>query len=272
LIAATEFQQETGHPPFIPMLQAEDGAVFTYVNDHLGMPKELVDQDGRVAWAGTHSAWGRVVESWRDPRATQSVETPFRLLGQYADEETGLCYTRFRYFDARTARWICSDPLGISGGTNLFAWDGAPGATADPLGLASNFVFRGDKNYHRGDPVGYPLGSEAAENAQIQTPWDHVSKKQGSMDSRYTSFSEDEGKTKMFGPSSKVSRADLAKLEADGTVRILTHDTVRQMMLDDPAMSGKAGKMNGVLQQMKDKKELLVEGEIPGIHVKKCGQ
>ena len=44
------------------MLQQEQGAVFTYVNDHLGMPKELVDQDGRVAWAAAHSAWGRVVE------------------------------------------------------------------------------------------------------------------------------------------------------------------------------------------------------------------
>jgi RHS repeat-associated protein len=125
------------HPgTFVPMLQADNGAVFTYVNDHLGMPKELVDQDGRVAWAGTHSAWGRVVETWRDPRAKRGVETPFRLLGQYADDETGLCYTRFRYFDAGAGRWCSPDPIGISGGRNLLAFDGAPTWVVDPWGLA----------------------------------------------------------------------------------------------------------------------------------------
>jgi hypothetical protein len=31
------------------MLQAERGEVFLYVNDHLGMPKELLDVGGRVA-------------------------------------------------------------------------------------------------------------------------------------------------------------------------------------------------------------------------------
>jgi RHS repeat-associated protein len=118
------------------MLQAEGGTVFTYVNDHLGMPKELVDQDGRVAWAGSHSAWGRVVETWRDPRARQGVETPFRLLGQYADEETGLCYTRFRYFDAGAGRWCSPDPVGFAGGANLFGFNGRPTVDADPFGLS----------------------------------------------------------------------------------------------------------------------------------------
>jgi RHS repeat-associated protein len=125
------------HEPgtLVPMLQQEQGEVFTYVNDHLGMPKELVDQDGRVAWAAAHSAWGRVVETWRDPQAKQAVETPFRLLGQYLDDETGLCLTRFRYFDPEVGRWLSPDPLGIFGGKNLFAFDGSPTAMVDPLGL-----------------------------------------------------------------------------------------------------------------------------------------
>src|SRR5690606_6858551 len=42
---------------FAPLLQVEQGQVFTVVNDHLGMPKELVDARGRVAWAAAHSAW-----------------------------------------------------------------------------------------------------------------------------------------------------------------------------------------------------------------------
>jgi RHS repeat-associated protein len=107
------------------------------------MPKELVDQDGRVAWAAAHSAWGNVVETWRDPKAKRAVETPFRLLGQYLDEDTGLCYTRFRYFDPEVGRWLSPDPLGFVGGRNLFAFDGSPTVEVDPLGLCKEPLGRG---------------------------------------------------------------------------------------------------------------------------------
>lgn len=127
------------HEPgtFVPMLQAEQGEVFAVVNDHLGMPKELVDWGGRVAWAAAHSAWGHVVDEYRDPAARRrmAVESPFRLLGQYIDDETGLCYTRFRYFDADVGRWCSPDPLGLLGGQNLHQFDGSPTGDIDPLGL-----------------------------------------------------------------------------------------------------------------------------------------
>jgi RHS repeat-associated protein len=145
---AAELSTEHGarvhvHAPgtLVPMLQAEQGEVFAVVCDHLGMPKELLGQDGRVAWAAAHSAWGRVVEVKRSGGETSEkggrpIESPFRLLGQYADDETGLCYTRFRYFEAGTGRWLSPDPLGIEGGENLFGWDGDPVNEVDPLGLA----------------------------------------------------------------------------------------------------------------------------------------
>jgi RHS repeat-associated protein len=65
------------------------------------------------------------------------VESPFRLLGQYADDETGLCYTRFRFFDPETGGWCSPDPLGIRGGPGLFRFDGSPTNQIDPLGLSS---------------------------------------------------------------------------------------------------------------------------------------
>ncbi|WP_437938003.1 PAAR-like domain-containing protein [Sorangium sp. So ce341] len=124
---------------FVPLLQAEQGQVFAVVNDHLGTPKELVAPDGRVAWSAAHSAWGRVIEVWKDPAAQHArpVESPFRLLGQYADDETGLSYARFRYFDAEVGRWCSPDPLGVWGGNNLLAFDGSPTLATDPLGLSS---------------------------------------------------------------------------------------------------------------------------------------
>jgi RHS repeat-associated protein len=130
------------HEPgtYVPMLQAEEGDVFGVVTDHLGMPTELLDRGGRVVWRATHSAWG-VAEVQPNPGKT-TVESPFRLLGQYLDEETGLCSTRFRYFDATTGRWLSPDPLQISGGFNLSGFDGAPTVNVDPLGLLCKRAIR----------------------------------------------------------------------------------------------------------------------------------
>jgi RHS repeat-associated protein len=119
---------------FVPMAQVERGEMFGVVCDHLGMPKELLDSSGRVAWRATHGAWGGVLGVVRDVGAT-TVESPFRLLGQYADEETGLCCTRFRYFEAETGRWLSPDPIGIVGGWNLLGWTQSPVGQSDPLGL-----------------------------------------------------------------------------------------------------------------------------------------
>jgi RHS repeat-associated protein len=136
-------------------LQQERGEVFTYVNDPLGMPKELIDPAGMVAWSAAHSAWGRVVETYADPRSEgqrgRKVSSPFRMLGQVADEETGLCWTRFRCFDPEVGRWVSPDPLGFAGGNDLFGFDGSPVRMVDPLGLAS-----------KGNPHGPEVGDSKA--------------------------------------------------------------------------------------------------------------
>ena len=143
-VLAKEIDTETGarvfvHEPasFRPILQSEQGEVFLYVLDHLGTPRELLDAKGRVAWAASYTAFGRLHEEQGDPRAERArrVRSPFRLLGQYADEETGLHHTRFRYWDPEVGGWLSPDPLGLWGGGRLFSFDGAPTVYRDPLGL-----------------------------------------------------------------------------------------------------------------------------------------
>jgi RHS repeat-associated protein len=142
---AAEISKERGARVFVhapssvtPLLQAEQGGIFACVTDHLGMVKELVDEDGRVAWAGSFSAWGTLLEERRDERARRVVSSPFRLVGQYYDAETGLGCTRFRYFEAEVGRWISPDPIGLAGGLNVFAFDGSPVLVIDPLGLCEH--------------------------------------------------------------------------------------------------------------------------------------
>jgi RHS repeat-associated protein len=123
------------------MLQQQNGEVFLCVNDHLGMPKDLVAGDGAVAWSATHSAYGRVVATYADDAARArygtAINSPFRLLGQVADDDAELCFTRYRCFDPEIGAWISSDPLEIAGGLNLYGFDGAPTDVVDPLGLAT---------------------------------------------------------------------------------------------------------------------------------------
>lgn len=121
-----------------PLLQQEGGVIYAVITDPLGIPTELLTPAGEIAWAARHSAWGIVTDVFRAPGT--SVSSPFRLLGHYHDEETDLFYARYRYFDPATARFLSPDPLEVLGGKNLFAFNGSPTTSVDPLGLSCLFI------------------------------------------------------------------------------------------------------------------------------------
>ncbi len=77
-----------------------------YQNDHLGTPQKLSAINGAVVWSAKYSSFGKAEV---DPSST--IVNNFRFPGQYEDNETGLHYNWFRYYEPNAGRYINYDPI-----------------------------------------------------------------------------------------------------------------------------------------------------------------
>lgn len=104
---------------------------------HLGEPLLLTDGSGAVVSSVTRDPWGnRVLLAGGDP-------LDLGYPGQWRDPATGLFQNHHREYDPMTGRYIEADPLGLGGGSNLYAYVGGdPVNAVDPDGLNPG-AFRG---------------------------------------------------------------------------------------------------------------------------------
>ncbi len=106
--------------------------VYYFHNDQIGTPLELTDDAGQIVWQVNCRGWGEV-----ERLVVDKVEQNLRFQGQYSDEETGLNYNIFRYYDPQIGRFCNQDPIGLEGGTNLYGYATNPVSFIDPLGLSA---------------------------------------------------------------------------------------------------------------------------------------
>ena len=111
-------------------------AIFYYHTDHLGTPQLLTDAAGQQALEMEYQAWGAAREILTQAAQSAGLRNPLRFQGQYHDDESGLHYNRYRYYDPDTGRFISRDPIGLLGGMNVHAYAPNPVEWVDPLGLA----------------------------------------------------------------------------------------------------------------------------------------
>ena len=107
-------------------------ACYYYHNDQIGVPRELTDENGKLCWYGDYTGWGKLKDEYA---LVENIHQPFRLQNQYADEETGLHYNFFRYYEPNIGRFTQLDPIGLAGGENLYRFEGNIQNQTDPLGL-----------------------------------------------------------------------------------------------------------------------------------------
>ena len=95
---------------YVPTAKLVNGKRYGIASDYIGRPVQAYDEHGTVVWQVDYDIYGNLLN-----RKGDSLFVPFRQLGQYEDEETGLYYNRFRYYDPSTGGYISQDPIRLEG-------------------------------------------------------------------------------------------------------------------------------------------------------------
>jgi RHS repeat-associated protein len=131
-----------GNRPVAEMLPST-GALFFLHGDRLDTPQFATDTAQRAEWKAAYQPFGTIQP------VILNLAQNLRLPGQYADQETGYYHNGFRDYDPSLGRYLESDPIGLRGGINTYAYtSNNPIAGSDRFGLA-------DANlYNCKDPAG----------------------------------------------------------------------------------------------------------------------
>jgi RHS repeat-associated protein len=106
------------------------------LSDHLGTPRQILDSAKRLRWRWDNTDPFGVNAPNQNPQGLGGFGYNLRFPGQYFDAEAGLFYNYFRDYDPRLGRYVQSDPVGLAGGVNTYAYVGGnPIGKKDPRGL-----------------------------------------------------------------------------------------------------------------------------------------
>ena len=140
----------------IPVGMSRSGKLFAIHSDHLGTPRLLTNEQKTPVWQWPYSAFGNnkptgILKATANPKSAMTnspqllkatspaAEFDLRFPGQYADDQAGVFYNYFRSYDSKTGRYTQSDPVGMDGGWNRFAYVGGnPLSRTDGFGLATD--------------------------------------------------------------------------------------------------------------------------------------
>ena len=106
-----------------------DGKLY-YTRDHLGSIREVTNSSGVLQARYDYDVWGNSVV------LSGSMNLDFGYTGHYFHAPSGLNLSLFRPYIPPLGRWLNRDPIGETGGLNLYGYVGNdPVNYRDPLGL-----------------------------------------------------------------------------------------------------------------------------------------
>ena len=104
----------------LTVYDASAGKTYYYHTDANKNVTELSDENGEVVAHYEYSPFGSLTKI----TGVYAASNPFRFSSEYFDEETGLVYYNYRYYNPELGRWISRDPIEEQGGYNLYGMIG----------------------------------------------------------------------------------------------------------------------------------------------------
>jgi RHS repeat-associated protein len=119
-----------------------DGVFYPVLTDQIGSPRVVLDpSSGASRWEWEAKEVFGYQAPNENPGSVGVFKFDARFPGQWFDAETGLFQNGYRDYDPRTGRYVQSDPIGLGGGWNTYAYVGGdPSGAHDPLGLSQRDV------------------------------------------------------------------------------------------------------------------------------------
>jgi RHS repeat-associated protein len=138
-----------------------DGTEAWYLTDHLGSVRGLMNNSGSLIDSLSYDAFGNITNE-----SSPANGDRYKYTGREWNAELNLQYTRARFYEPATGRWISQDPLGFdSGDSNVYRYvKNAPTVFSDPSGLIFNRALLSNKYLPQKLPwqlqghYGYPRG------------------------------------------------------------------------------------------------------------------
>src|SRR5262249_42245370 len=99
-----------------PLAELRSGTSAFYEADGLGSITSLSSATGTISGSYAYDTFGNAL-------LTGSFVNPYRYTARDYDSETGLQYSRARYYDPQIGRFLSEDPIGfIGGGPNFYQY------------------------------------------------------------------------------------------------------------------------------------------------------
>jgi RHS repeat-associated protein len=114
----------------VATISPSTGQVYFLHDDRLGTPQLATDSNQNVVWSASYGPFGEM------SAVPSGIVQDLRLPGQEFDVETGFYHNGFRDYAPGWGRYLQSDPIGVAGGLNSYAYvRGNPARFTDRIGL-----------------------------------------------------------------------------------------------------------------------------------------